>query len=254
MRSDKLRLAILGLTVFAAIGCGDDPPKKQPSATAATSVAKSAPPASAAKSDQMPSVTVDNMGPYIAGERAKLKEPGGPEKLKGIIAGLPIKGKEVTLVVLKKSTVPDVLAVVRELGAAGAPTVKIKTDGRDDLPKELVVVPQSRLTDKVPACSVVAMVSEDLSASIWPIAGGGGRKHSKGFAGPDLSNTGATAEKDIEKCDSTTAFFSADEGLEWELAHNVGGTLTKADVKKKISRLVLLDPVPVPGRPVKGLP
>jgi hypothetical protein len=194
------------------------------------------------------------MGPYISGERVSLKENGGPEKLKKLVGDLPIKGKQVDLVVLKKAKVPDVMAVVRELGAAGAPTVKIKADGRDDLPKELVVVPQSKLGEKPAACSIVAMVDKDFSTAVWAIQGGAGKKHSKGFAGPDLTLTGESIKKDLKHCDSSVAFFSADDTLEWELAHNIGGTLLKTDEEKKIKSLVLLDEVPVPGRAVKLAP
>jgi hypothetical protein len=243
--------AFLGLCLATfAVGCGDDKPTGASSATAtATTTAAPTPPKP--KSDEMPVLSVDDMGPYIAGERMKLKEAGGPEKLKSVVAGLPIKGKEVTLVVLKKGKVPDVMAVVRELGAAGAPTVRIKADGRDDLPKELVVVPQSKLTEKAPPCSITAMVDKDLSTAVWAIQGGAGKKHSKGFAGPDLTLTGESIQKALKKCESSVAFFSADESLDWELAHNVGGTLLKSDEEKKVKALVLLDEVPVPGRPVK---
>jgi hypothetical protein len=236
---------------LVAMGC-DDPPS---TATASASAAATTKPAHSAspkpKSDEMPALSVDNLGAYISGERASLKEPGGPEKLKKLCGDLPIKGKQVDLAVLKKAMVTDVMAVVRELGAAGAPSVKIKADGRDDLPKELIVVPQSKLTDKAAACSVTAMVDKDLSTDVWALGGGSGKKHSKGFAGPDLTLTGETIQKAIKKCDSTVAFFSADDSLEWELAHNIGGTLMKSDDEKKIKSLVLLDEVPVPGRPVK---
>lgn len=243
-------VACLGLSALVA-GCGDDKPATSASATASAAEAPKAAPTPKPKSDEMPVVSVDDMGPYIAGERMKLKEPGGPEKLKKVVGDLPIHGKEVTLVVLKKGKVPDVMAVVRELGAAGAPTVKIKADGRDDLPKELVVVPQSKLTEKALPCSITAMVDKDLSTAVWAIQGGAGKKHSKGFAGPDLTLTGESIQKALKKCDSTVAFFSADESLDWELAHNVGGTLMKSDEEKKVKALVLLDEVPVPGRPVK---
>ena len=199
----------------------------------------------------MPVLSVDNLGPYIAGERVNMKENGGPEKLKKLVGALPIKGKEVDLVILKKAKVPDVMAVVHELGAAGAPTVKIKADGRDDLPKEFVIVPQSRLGEKPAGCSIAAMVNKDFSTAVWAIQGGAGKKHSKGFAGPDLTLTGESIKKELKHCDSPVAFFSADDSLEWELAHNIGGTLLKADEEKKIKTLVLLDEVPVGGRPVK---
>lgn len=202
----------------------------------------------------MPAVTVDDMGPFIAGQRASLKEQDGPAKLKKIVSELPIKGKEVDLVVLKNAKMTDVMAVVRELGAAGAPSIKVKSaEGRGDLPKEFSIVAQSKLADKPAACSVVAMISKNLATDVWAISGGTGKRHVKGFAGPDLSNTGETLQKVLKKCDSKIAFFSADDTLGWEMAHMMGGAILANDEEKKITTLVLLDEVPVPGRPIKGL-
>lgn len=235
---------------IASSACGDTKktvPSAEPTATAATTTRPAT-----TKPKEMPSVTVDDMGPYINGQRPSLKDPGGAEKLKKIVSELPIDGKEVTLIILKKAKFTDVRAVVRELGAAGAPTVRVKTaDGRKDLPGELVITPQHKLDGKPIACTLAAMVGKDLATAIWPIAGGIGKKHVKGFAGPDLTNTGESLKKDLPKCESPTVFLSADESLDWELAHNLGGTVINNDEKKKVQNLVLLDETPVPGRPVK---
>jgi biopolymer transport protein ExbD len=236
--------------------CGGDTKPTSASASAKPTTTAAAPASTAPKppSDQMPAVTVDDMGPFIAGQRAALKEQDGPAKLKKIVSELPIKGKEVDLVILKNAKMTDVMAVVRELGAAGAPSIKVKSaEGRGDLPKEFSIVPQSKLADKPATCSVVAMISKNLATDVWAITGGTGKRHVKGFAGPDLSNTGETLKKVIKKCDSKIAFFSADDTLGWEMAHMMGGAILANDEDKKITTLVLLDEVPVPGRPVKGL-
>jgi biopolymer transport protein ExbD len=246
-----------GSFALALAACGDGAKTTASASAASTAQATStsATKSSAATSDEMPPVTVDDMGPYINGERAKLKEAGGPEKLARVVQALPIKGKEVTLVVLKNARAPDVVAVVRELGKAGAPTVRIKHETRPDLPKELVVVPQSQLKEAAPGCSIVAMITAKLETDVWNIGGGStGKKHVKGFAGPDLSNAGETLQRDLKKCDSKIAFFSADESLEWEVAHMIGGAIMVNDTEKKIGKLVLLDEVPVAGRPVKLAP
>ncbi|NUO49298.1 MAG: biopolymer transporter ExbD [Polyangiaceae bacterium] len=250
-------LILTPLLVSLALACGGGGEKATKDSASAKPATTAAPPkttsSAATKTDEMPPVTVDDLGPFINGQRANLKEQDGPAKLKKVIGDLPIKGKEVPLVILKKAKIPDVLAVVKELGAAGAPSVKIKVgEGRGDLPKEFSVVPQAKLADKPPACAVVAMVSKNLATDVWAITGGTGKRHVKGFAGPDLSNTGETLKKAIKKCDSKVAFFSADESLDWELAHMIGGAILANDEEKKLTTLVLLDEAPVPGRPVKG--
>lgn len=256
MRS--LDLLLGGAVLSGVLACGDSGGATGGSASAKPSGAPTTATtstSSASKPKEMPSVTVDEMGPYINGQRAKLKDEDGRKKLKEIVAGLPINGKEVDLAILRKAKITDVVAVVSELGAAGAPTVKLKVgDTRKDLPKELVVVPQNKLTETPPPCSVVAIITGKLETDVWSIKGGTAKKHVKGLAGPDLSNAGVSAEKDLKKCDSKIAFFTADESLDWELAHLAGGMLRVNDTDKKIEKLVLLEEVPVPGREVKGLP
>lgn len=233
-------------------GCDDDPPKsaggKGASATASATTAAPAPPPPT-KPKGMPELLVDNDGPYLAGSRINLADPQGAEKLAKLVKDLPINGQPVTLTVEKKAKTPYVAAVVAALGEAGAPKVTIKTDGRDDLPKEITVTPEVRIAS-LPACTVTTMVLKDLSTAIWPVKGGTAKKQRKGMAGPDLSNTGEQITKDLAGCDSTTAVFSGDEAVPWENAFNLAGTTLKADEKKKVDTLVLPREAPVAGRAV----
>lgn len=245
MRNASIFLVLL---LLGAAGCDDPKPSGSGATASATQKASAAPEPPKPKS--MPSLLVDAEGPYLGMERVKMSEPNAAEKLTKLVKALPIEGKPVTLIVEKKAKIPHVAAVVTELGKAGAPKVILKTDGRNDVPKELSITPESRVSSAPPPCSVATMVLKDFSTAVWPIRGGTARKHSKGMAGPDLSNTGRQMEKDLEACDSTMAFFSTDEAVEWEAAYNLAGTLVLSDTKKKIDTLVLLSQVPVAGRPV----
>jgi hypothetical protein len=121
------------------------------------------------------------------------------------------------------------------------------------VPKELVVVPPDRISSSPPGCSVTVMVLKDLSTAVWPIKGSLAKKHRKGFAGPDLSNTSDSIKKDLAACDSSFAFFSGDDTISWEMTYNLAGTLKVVDEKsdkKKIDTLVLLGEAPVAGRAV----
>ncbi len=251
----------LALALLTLAAC-DDPPKNNPAAPSATPTsmgaatgtpAGSAPPAGDSadrpKLKSMPELLVDDDGPYLGGQRANLAEPGGAEKLAKIVKELPFDGKPVNLEVSKKAKVPYVVAVVTALGDAGAPRIVVKTDGRGDLPKEITLSPESRVSSPA-ACSEVAMVLKDLSTAIWPIKGGTAKKQRKGLAGPDLSHTQENLEKDLAACDSNVAFFSTDDSLGWETAFNIAGTILVSDKKKKIESLVLLRETPVAGRAV----
>ena len=237
---------------FSLVAVGCDDPKSSPGAPSATSQASSAPSVAAVapKPKTMPELVVDADGPYLGGSRIDLGASGGREKLKKIVSELPIDGKPVTLQAERKAKTPEVAAVVAELGAAGAPKIVIKTDGRGDLPKEITVTPEARVSSP-PGCSVVTTVmKDDLSTAVWPFKGGVGKRQRKGLAGPDLSHTGETLEKDLAGCSSTMAFFSAEGTLPWEMAFNLAGTVLVSDLKKNIDTLVLLHEAPVAGRPV----
>jgi biopolymer transport protein ExbD len=249
-----LPIALLTAAVLAACGDSSAPTKATATAaaTATATAASTAPPKP--KGDEPLSLTVDEMGPYLQGRRASLKEQGGAEMLKAIVAELPVKGRDLELVVLKKAKVPDVVAAVRELGAAGAKSIKIKADARNDLPEVLPTVPLRGLGEKPPACSLVVMITAKLETDVWSLGGGAAKMHKKGFAGPDLSNAGESIAKELKRCDSKYAFFAADSSLAWEHAHMAGGALLANDKDKKLAQLVLLtDEEPVPGRPIKGL-
>ncbi|WP_441290855.1 ExbD/TolR family protein [Sorangium sp. KYC3313] len=243
------RLALAAGLLLAAAACESAPKPAEPGA-AATAASSAEAPVAPPKPKGMPELLVDSMGPYIGGQRVDLAHKEGPEKLTKVIRELPIEGKPVTLLADKRAKPSAVAAVVTELGAAGAPKVVIKTDGRDDLPKEITVVPEGRVS-KPPSCAVSTMVLKDLATAIWPFGGGMGKKQRKGLAGPDLSNTGEQLTKDIAACSATVAFFSADDEVPWEMAHNLAGTVMASDAKKKLDTLVLLRAAPVAGRPVQ---
>jgi hypothetical protein len=247
--------ALLALIAPLHVGCGDDPKPTAASASAAPTSSSTGASAAASKpkADEPLALTVDEQGANLHGKRVVVSEAGGPKKLAAVVAELPVKGRDLDLVVLKKSKSTDVVSVVRELGGAGAKTVKIRSDARNDLPQDLVVTPRAQLGDKPAACSVVAMVTAKLETDVWSVSGGVAKMHKKGFAGPDLSNTGETLQKELERCESNTAFFAVDPSLGWEIAHMIGGAILANDSKKKIGRLVLLDEAPVPGRPIKSL-
>jgi biopolymer transport protein ExbD len=238
----------------AALTACDDPPAVgrdagSASASASASAAPAATQAERPKPTTMPELIVDTDGPYLGGQRVKLGDAEGAEKLVRIVKELPINGKPVTLQVDKKAKTSHVAAVVAALGDAGAPKVTIKTEGRNDLAKEIAVTPESRIS-AAPPCSIVATVLKDFSTAIWPLKGGTAKKQRKGLAGPDFSHTGEALEKELAACESTDAFFSGDDGVAWESIFNLAGTVLASDKKKRIDTVVLLHEDPVAGRPV----
>ncbi|MCC6523720.1 MAG: biopolymer transporter ExbD [Polyangiaceae bacterium] len=252
LRPSAAATVALALGVLAVLGC-DDKPGATPTTDSASTTAgapTASTSASSAPRETMPNLEVDEKGPSVGIDRVDLAKPNGPKLLHDLVKDLPAGKLPSVVLVARNAKTPDVAALVRELGLAGAATVTIKTDGRDDLPKELVVVPEQRI-DKPDKCSIVATVIEDGATAVWAFEGGTAKRHRKGLAGPDLSHTHETLVKAIPQCSSKTAFFSANAKYAWEFAFNIGGSILKADEKKQIERLVLVGEEPVAGRPVK---
>lgn len=239
----------------AAIGCDEGKSPDKPAAAASSTPSAAAPKEAAPppKPKGVPALIVDSMGPYLGITRIDVKAENWREKMAAVIKDFPIKADEpVTVIAEKRAATPYVAALVDELGKAGATKVILKTDGRDDVPKELTVVPPSKVSSP-PGCSVTVSVLKDLSTAVWPFKGATAKKQRKGLAGPDLSNTADTIKKDLAGCESSYAFFSSDDAIGWEMAYNLAGTLKVVDdksEKKRIETLVLLPEAPVAGRAV----
>ncbi len=241
------------IAVLALLGCDTQHTSKVDELMSAAQVESAAPVPTERKPefDKMPEVLVDDLGAYIGGFRAAdLDKPAGKRKLEEVVGALPIKGEQVEMRAVKKAKMVDVVEVVRALGRAGAPTVLIKTDARDELGTELVVTPSNHIKKDPAGCSICAMVNDKADTGVWSFAGGMGKRHRKGFAGPDLSGTQEAIEKDMARCDSDTAFFGAAYNMPWEHGFAMGALIRKADTNGKIKKLVLLGDEAVPGRPV----
>jgi hypothetical protein len=241
---------LLLASVVLATGCGDPKDLIDKVASAEASQRKEGPPPAPTptKATTMPELAVDTIGALFGGRR--VREPAsekGRAELREALKDLPINDNPVTLKVEKKAKIPDVAAVVDGFGEAGAPKVVVQSQGRTGLPTELRLTPLGKVP-KPPACALIATVTEDLDTGVWPVKGGGGARHRKGLAGPDLTNTAETLEDRLAQCDSKIAFFSANEKLDFQFAFNVGGTIVNSDKEHKIENLVLLGVEPVAGR------
>jgi len=229
-RRSRTRWLLLASTLVL-LGCEDKKSKLDELVSAATlgSGAPSAKPRDI-HFDKIPEVSIDTLGVYIGGHRAKLGDAPGSAKLKEIVAKLPIKDKPVPIRVVKEAKIEHVAEVIEALGEAGAPLVIVRTTGRADLPRQLRVTARGRLSNPDP-CSIATTVNTDSATGVWPIRGGGGKKHTKGRAGPDLTRTSEAIVEDLARCDSRTAFFSADNSFNWELAYNMGAVLAHSAAK-----------------------
>src|SRR5438874_345011 len=115
-RVSKVALIAVALA-FAALACEDEPKKNpfEPPKDAAIP----APPASAIpKPDTAPDLEIDSVSPKVGFERALLQHPEGKAQLTELLGKAKrwIEGKDVVLIVDRKTKVPWVATYLDELG------------------------------------------------------------------------------------------------------------------------------------------
>ena len=197
-------------------------------------------------------LAIDDMGPKVGFTRILLDKPEGKSKLEKELQDnkAAYDGKEATLSIVRKAKMSWVVTMVQELADIGATKILIKTDTREEYPKELPFTPQRSVPEAAP-CSVVGMVLDDRGTAIWKLSGGTASKRAKGFAGPDLTMTGETIERYAKACKQSSIFFvSAADGIEWGLAYDLAASTQKLE-GKPLTSIVLLTETPTAGRPVK---
>ncbi len=241
----KPEVALLALCL-AALGC-EEPAKKTPTPDATVAP----PPASAIpKPDVAPILEIDTISPKVGSERALLIHPEGKAKLTELLGEAKrwIEGKEVTVIVDRKTKVPWVVTFLDELGKVGPSRITIRTETRKDFSADQRFVPEAKV--QAPPCSVVGMVTSDYGTAVWKLSGGTAGKRNKGMAGPDLSMTGDTIERFAKGCkESSTFFVQVAEGAEWGLAFDLGASSRKLE-HAKFDTTVLLNQIPTPGHKV----
>jgi hypothetical protein len=230
------------------LGCDEKPvaPKPQDTPAATTTIA----PAPKPPPDPLADLTVDELGPFLQTHRVDLAAKDAEEKLKGIIAGLPVKQKVVPLSATRNAKTQHVGAVARALGEAGALEIDVKTPDRSGAQTVLKLVPQQVVSASTPDCSVVAMVKKDNTSAVWHLKGGTASKFSKGLAGPDMSMTYDGMKEQMAPCSSTSWFLAGEENVIWGLVFDLGQIVAKAEPPPKATSAVFLDEAPIAGRPV----
>lgn len=243
----KPTLALLCLFLTAA--CEEqpkknpfDPPKDAPIAAPAASALP--------KPDVAPILEIDTISPKVGSERALLMHPEGKADLTRLLGEAKrwIDGKDVTLIVDRKTKVGWVATYLDELAKVGVSKVTIRTDTRKEFSQDQRFVPEAKV--QAPPCSVVGMVTSDYSTAVWKLSGGTAGKRGKGMAGPDLSMTGDTIERFAKGCkDSSTFFVQVADGIEWGLAFDLAAS-SRVLEHAKFDTSVLLNEIPTPGHKV----
>lgn len=252
MRQPALAFAALcfaACAAFTALGCEDEP-KKNPFEPPKDAPIP-APPASAIpKKDTAPDLEIDTISPKVGSERALLMHPEGKAQLTQLLADAKrwIEGKDVVLLVDRKTKVSWVATYLDELAKIGPSNITVRTETRKEYSRDQHFVPEAKV--QAPPCSVVGMVTSDYSTAVWKLSGGTASKRSKGMAGPDLSMTGDTIERFAKGCkDSTTFFVSVADGIEWGLAFDLAAS-SRVLEHAKFDTMVLLNEIPTPGQKV----
>lgn len=240
---------LLGAFALSSSGCEDEP-KKNPFDPPKDAPIPAPPVSAIPKKDVAPILEIDTISPKVGSDRALLMHPEGKAQLTQLLTDAKrwIEGKDVVVLVDRKTKVPWVATYLDELAKVGPSKITIKTDTRKEYSQDQVFVPESKV--KAPPCSVVGMVMSDYGTAVWKLSGGVAGKRTKGMAGPDLSMTGDTIERFAKGCkDSSTFFVQVADGIEWGLAFDLGAS-SRVLEHAKFDTTVLLNEIPTAGQKV----
>lgn len=243
------RVAVL-LALLAAASC-DEKPKTNPFETKKDTV-EPPPITEPPKPKGPPDLTVSQEGPKVGWTYIMLDKPDGKQKLANEIAANKeyVSGKDVTVRADRNSKLAHVAAMIDALADGGATSITVSTETRTEFPKSVKFSPPAA-GKSAPACSVVAKVLSERRNAVWSLKGGTAVKSPKGLAGPDMAMTGDSLDAAARRCkDSDFVFVSADDDVEWGLVYDLSAA-TQTLEKAKLGHVVLLEPSPVAGRPVK---
>ncbi|MBM4361792.1 MAG: hypothetical protein FJ104_03855 [Deltaproteobacteria bacterium] len=239
------------LVAFLSVACGDPPPKQNPFEVKKDTV-EPPPMKEAPKPEGPPEFSVAADGPKVGYSYLMLGKPEGKEKLASAIREheAHVRGKTVPLRVDRKARLAEVAEVMRALETGGAAAVSVSTDTRPEFPRSVAFAPRATASS-ARDCSVVAKVLSERKNAVWSVRGGTAVRSPKGLAGPDMAMTGESLANAARRCkDSSFVFVSADPDVEWGLVYDLAAA-TQVLEKVKLDKVVLLEPSPTAGRPVK---
>jgi biopolymer transport protein ExbD len=247
-----MRIIWLGLLVFGCVVACDSKPAPNPfedKAAASVPPPIQAPPK---PPEGPPEFTVLAEGPKVGWTYLMLDKPEGKQKLTDEVgkAKQYVAGKDVPLRADRQAKLAYVAAMMRALEAAGATSVTVTTETRTEFPKSVKFSPQGA-GKSAPSCSIVAKVLSERRNAVWTLAGGMAIKSPKGLAGPDMAMTEDRLTSTAQHCKASDfVFVSADDDVEWGLVYDLAAA-TQSLEKAKFDKVVLLEPAPTAGRPVK---
>ncbi len=217
----RARLALVSFCSVLSLAACDE--KKDAPAKAES--AAEAPKAEAPKVDEVKKAPprlvlyVDPSGVSVGGTLVDAKR----EDLEAGIAEALAKGPftmpdpfEVS--VARQALVPTVRALVAALKKHGERQVVLKTATRKG---DLAALPVTIETSSLKGASA-AGVGKDGSIAVWPAVGGGARKKSRGFAGPDLTLGGELVGKAVGE--GGALVYNGDDMVQWGLVFDLAQT------------------------------
>jgi hypothetical protein len=251
--SRRMSVVLFALPVLAvATACDPNEsssPKAKPAAEASSSVA--APPAPKPPAPPAaPVITVDEASCTVDGEVVQMGAADASGRIAAVLAGKPfVEGEVVSFDASRDTRTPKVAAVLQALKKMKAKAAVVHTKQRDSSMGQL------QLSLEHPAigdCSATAMLNKDGSIAVWPAGGGGAKRFTRGFAGPDLTLGSQAVQKVASSCDSAVWLLAADDSLPWALPFDLALATVGSGEGGAIraSHTVLLGAPPVAGRKV----
>jgi len=160
-----------------------------------------------------------------------------------------IDGKEITVIVDRKAKRGWVAAYLQELGALGVAKITVKTETRDEFPKELTFLPTGK-GENVPKCSLVGQVTEHNGSALWNVKGGTAKSRGPGLGGPDLSMAKENISANYKKCESDTFLTDGANEKDWGFIYDMAAAAVSTE-EAGVTQAYLTPEPQTAGRPVK---
>jgi hypothetical protein len=240
-------LAFVALAILAA-GAACDPNEATKPAQPEASTPPPPPPKPPAP-PTAPTIVVDEASCTIDGEVVSFGAADAAGRIAAVLAGKPfVEGEVVSFDASRDTRTPKIAAVVQALKKLKAKAAVVKTAKRDSTMGQLqLAIEHPAIAD----CSATGMVNKDGSIAVWPASGGGAKRFTRGFAGPDMTLGSQAVQKLSSGCDSAVWLLAADDTLPWALPYDLAlAAIGTEGGAMRAGVTVLLAAPPVAGRKV----
>jgi hypothetical protein len=245
------QFALVCISHLVVGGC-QDAAKNGPVPTALVTALPSADKASAISAPTTTQLAITTEGVVVNGKAVAFAGDAFVVRLQAELSGKPnVEGQGVPVSAPRSVKFTRINEIGAALVAAKANGLTLTIPGRDGKLQTLRFALGGDAT-KVPACAAVGSIGKDIAITTWPLGGGGGKRFSKGMAGPDLTVGSESLRKAAIGCPGAGIYLSAEESITAGLVIDLALAVREpaAGASLNVDNFGLLREPVLPGRKV----